>query len=268
MDNSPQSPAYIAFKARVEENALLASLFLMLSIRLRNYLLKPGTSTKTFGPPMPMDEPEHQRMLEQHVENFETVWKQLLDNPSDSEIREAHNRFINEVIVTRTVDALEAYLGAMLTYIFTTQPEHLTDEDRRQLEGLTGRNRTAKIEALAERRAGNLTGGGMDAIIKYLNNKMKTRINTKGDDLYAKANEYINVRHIIVHADLKVTPRFLERTQRLDLAKGQPFPLTDMYARKVAEDLFAFVAVLDTILIERLHLFADERKSANMTATG
>jgi hypothetical protein len=261
MEEPFRSPAFNAFKARVEENTILGSLFLMLSVRFRIFLQSSGESTKTFGLPEPVtsDNPEHRRMLEQHIENFELAWNRLLENRSDSEVRDAHDRFLHEVLVTRTVDALEAYLGTMFAYIFATQPEHLTDEDRQELDGLIGEDRTAKIEELAERRAGNLTGGGMDAIIKYLNNKMHVLISAKGDDLYRQANECINVRHLIVHTDLKVTTTFLRRTQRQDLHKGQTFPLTHDYATNAVRTLWDFVIGLDTILVERLNLFLDER---------
>lgn len=168
-------------------------------------------------------------------------------------------RMTHEGMVVRDVSAFDVYLTTMLGRIFTEIPNQLKSskstisyEHILEMESIADFVRWA-----AERRVYALSFKGLKALLKYFKKRKWASIDMESDTVKS-ADEYIEVRNLIVHNSGRINKRFLSRLGKEKVSEeshdGDEFPLSLKFIGEGADALLDLAREIDEALVTHFKL--------------
>jgi len=188
----------------------------------------------------------------ERLETFRTE-ALALAGAETKEMAPRFERFWLEMLVSRIADHFEFYLTQILSRILRQYPEALGTSQIQVRELLECRDLEDAIGRAVEKKVHELSFSGLSGIAGFLDKQLGAPIDTKSRHFAAVA-ELIEVRHLIVHNNGRVSRIFLARTSRTDLKVGDFFPLALHWVQNGLDSLGALVNELDRVLISHFKL--------------
>ena len=122
-------------------------------------------------------------------------------------------RILEELYVVRQVDYFNMFLAELFLEIADRRPQILASEDKVEVSLLIESESLRDVKALiANRKAIEISHGGLSKIIQYFRDGLKLRVELEGGDI-RRVKELIAIRNLLVHHDGLITERFLIETK-------------------------------------------------------
>ena len=162
---------------------------------------------------------------------------------------------MREMLVCRNIDAIDYYIAQMLRKVYKQRPEIMraSEYSVQMSTVLQCGSIDEDILKVAEQKVQDLSYKGLNDLIKYLNETLKMKFDIKRDD-YQVALEVFYARNILVHNGGIVNELYLQKTKRLDLKVGDPYPLTHMDFAVGIAGLVALTYYLDKEFLSHFKL--------------
>jgi hypothetical protein len=148
-----------------------------------------------------------------------------------------------EMFVCKIVDVFELYLYGVLRQCLKKNPRAISEASITVQDLLNLKDIDDAIKRIVEDKVDRESFFGLPSIADFLEKRFGVGLDRTGER-YRKMLEVIEVRHLIVHRDSKVSRRFVEKTNRREYKEGDRFPIDADYvsqammsARGLALDL-------------------------------
>ena len=149
-------------------------------------------------------------------------------------------RMLLEMTISRDVGDFQYYLTRILQHVAVQHSEA-------RVALFPKKSHQAKPP---DELADELSQQGLANVVTQLNKCLGLGYDTDNPDFRA-AREVIEVRNIIAHHEGRVSQRYLSKTGRTDIKKGQVYPLSVEYVVSAGEKLLAVARALDGLFVAK-----------------
>lgn len=167
-------------------------------------------------------------------------------------------RMCDETVISRVVDAFDRYLVGVVELVLRKEPRLLKSGTTMRADEILEFSTLDEVrERLISKKVDELSYAGFPAIVQYIRDRFGAPL-TLPDEIFRLATEAIAVRNIVVHNGGVVNRRFVDQTQRVDLAVGTIYTLGTHEVLDLIHAVGAAADLIDKALIEHFTLSSVE----------
>jgi len=177
-----------------------------------------------------------------------------------------HRQFVNEIILSRSVESFDLYILNVLREIFQAKPDILKSGKKIDASTLLElRTPEEIIFYLAENQLNELGYKPLSELRKWIKNRTGLEL-FKSDEVFDAALLATEVRNLIAHNDCKtndvIEKRIGERIEKLEISDIGKVVINDEWLRRSCYQLDGIVFDFDELVSEKFDVYKSNRFGA------